>query len=286
MSCNSLSVVQEKELQMRLHINSTDSSQNVCSHDSSGYKNIEEERRGLQQGPIEMVCKMCGNTIIKKRQFKRVLELPSEHWQQTSQNLCCHGSISNLSSLQEASLSPAENDCLLGSYFIMVHADNVEAKHLIISQGETMIKCHRCTRPIGDIVIGESHVTGIKINKHAITTCTHGRDVFRNYTVEVFLSRLLHSKLQGRVNFKFLVKGTSHNGESKTYALVNDDDVHMLWILNADAAAITNICSPTSKYMDRLHEPKCYNNQDPTQATLSHGIKVLYKILINSNNRE
>lgn len=64
MSCQGLSIVQDKELQMRLHINN---SQNLSSNDSDGSKIIEEERKSLQKGPVKMVCKLCGNTVIEKR---------------------------------------------------------------------------------------------------------------------------------------------------------------------------------------------------------------------------
>ncbi|KXJ23765.1 E3 ubiquitin-protein ligase E3D [Exaiptasia diaphana] len=279
MSCQGLSILQERELQMRLHINN---SLNLSSYDASGSSVLSQERKKLQQNPVKMLCKMCGNKIIEERKFERVLELPSEHWQQTSRNLCCHGNVSNLSSLQEASFNPSAEDCFLGSYFIMVNADVVEATHLTITQGEMVIKCHRCSRPVGDIVMradstGETQVRGIRIYKHAITT--YKDDVFRNYTAEVYLSKIIQAKLQGRANFKFLIRGESSTGDTTAYAL--------LWILNPDSAVLTNVPTLKSKHMGFSHGHKyLQNSTDSTKANIFHGMKVLYKTLIKSKNKD
>ena len=64
------------------------------------------------------------------RQFKRVLELPSENWLELAQDWCCHGS-SHLTSAAGA-LEPGENDCFVREHYIKVHPAAVERDNLQI----------------------------------------------------------------------------------------------------------------------------------------------------------
>ncbi|XP_031569972.1 E3 ubiquitin-protein ligase E3D-like [Actinia tenebrosa] len=281
LSCNGLSLVQDKELQMRLRISIDDSSSvpNIFSQTNEYDVQLDEERQGLKRRPVEMRCKMCLDSITENMQFDRVLELPSELWQQTSLNLCCHGTVTNLPSLQEGSLNPAETDCLLGSYFILLHVNAFKSKHLD-SMGSRVIKCHRCGWSIGDLVLqhdgsSEFQVKCVRINKHAVTTSLGVDNIFREYTTELYLSRLLLSKLQGRVNFKFLVKSAREKETRQSCAI--------LWILNSNAAVLTNV---PNKYIDGCIIDKSNENSKEMKAKLMKGVKILYKVFLSSTDEE
>ena len=67
---------------------------------------------------------------FSSRQFKRVLELPSENWLELAQDWCCHGS-SHLTSVAGA-LEPGENDCFVGEHYIKMHPATVATDNLQI----------------------------------------------------------------------------------------------------------------------------------------------------------
>lgn len=69
-------------------------------------------------------------SFVFQREFKRVLELPSENWVELAQNWCCHGN-NNLSNMTGA-LEPDENDCFVGEYYIKVNSSSVVSDNLQI----------------------------------------------------------------------------------------------------------------------------------------------------------
>ena len=64
------------------------------------------------------------------RQFKRVLELPSENWLELAQDWCCHGN-SHLTSVVGV-LEPGEKDCFVGEYYIKLHSSTIQPGSLQI----------------------------------------------------------------------------------------------------------------------------------------------------------
>ena len=74
------------------------------------------------------------SNVLFSRQFKRVLELPSENWLELAEDWCCHGS-SHLMSVAGV-LEPGEDDCFVGEYYIKVHPAATEpgnVKILLVS---------------------------------------------------------------------------------------------------------------------------------------------------------
>lgn len=62
------------------------------------------------------------------RQFKRVLELPSENWLELAQDWCCHGK-SHLTSVAGV-LEPGEKDCFVGEYYVKLHSSTIQPSSL------------------------------------------------------------------------------------------------------------------------------------------------------------
>ncbi|XP_048577396.1 E3 ubiquitin-protein ligase E3D isoform X2 [Nematostella vectensis] len=268
-SCNGLKMSLGEELHMRLQMTS-DNGTDVMDRETLM---VKEERNSLQAVTLNLTCRTCENPILSTVRFSRVLDLPSESWEQLSKDLCCHGT-----SLPEAytSLNPSQDDCLLGSYYIVVHPSSLEAKNIIITQSETTIHCGRCRKSLGNLIIqqqypGQADVSGIQLNKHCIIS--RNSDVFRNYSFETYITRCLKSKLQGKVNFKFCLQ-SHHGGKTKTHAL--------LWLMNSDAVIVSNLTPGINTYGFHPKEEKRKNGKNSkseNEASLTNVMKILYKAL-------
>lgn len=67
--------------------------------------------------------------IIFFRTFSRVLELPSENWQDYLDNWCCHGSEA-VKKLYKDGLNPREHDCFFGEWYILLHPQAINTQNV------------------------------------------------------------------------------------------------------------------------------------------------------------
>ena len=66
------------------------------------------------------------------RIFSRVLDLPSENWEEYLDNWCCHGNDA-LTKLK-GSLNPRLQDCLLSSWYVLVHPQAIYSQNIEIAK--------------------------------------------------------------------------------------------------------------------------------------------------------
>jgi len=270
-SCSGLSACRGSEIQMRLQYKYLTSDY----QEELSTKHIKEELSKLRNGRHSVCCRMCGSAVLlPEKQFKRVLELPSENWLELAQDWCCHGS-SHLTSAAGA-LEPGENDCFVREHYIKVHPAAVERDNLQIvpEEEDQLIKCSRCNTILGNIASEDTrleplefnNVSSIHLYKHKL--CLRNSNLFRSYCTETFISSCLISKLQGAINFRFLVQGPMQNGKKRTYAC--------LWLFNADTAVVTNVHPTNLHSLTRTDTSAVYSVTN--KGKYLRVLKILYKI--------
>lgn len=64
-------------------------------------------------------------------QFKRVLELPTENWQELAKDWCCHAN--SLPNMAMGPLKPIPGDCLVGDHYVSLHPSSMEPNSVAIT---------------------------------------------------------------------------------------------------------------------------------------------------------
>ncbi|XP_075931056.1 E3 ubiquitin-protein ligase E3D [Petromyzon marinus] len=71
-------------------------------------------------------CQACGASLLRPgAPFRRVLPLPSCHWQAMVSEWCCHGGGARVDSLARTPLGPRASDCLVGDTHLVLHAGSL-----------------------------------------------------------------------------------------------------------------------------------------------------------------
>ncbi|XP_061422675.1 E3 ubiquitin-protein ligase E3D-like [Lethenteron reissneri] len=71
-------------------------------------------------------CQACGASLLRPGEpFRRVLPLPSCHWQAMVSEWCCHGGGARVDSLARTPLGPRAGDCLVGDTHLVLHAGSL-----------------------------------------------------------------------------------------------------------------------------------------------------------------
>ncbi|KAE8603098.1 hypothetical protein XENTR_v10014214 [Xenopus tropicalis] len=122
-------------------------------------------------------CQSCGELIIRKQQFCRVLPLPSENWSSLVEEWCCHPDpFANRNCL------PKVNDCFLGDTFLLLNKVNISDPlvennekssvprladaNALKSKENTKVICKRCKAMLGEKVSSDAikyYITEIMI---------------------------------------------------------------------------------------------------------------------------
>ncbi|KAF9209350.1 hypothetical protein BGZ49_005044 [Haplosporangium sp. Z 27] len=122
------------------------------------------------QGFENLACGCCGNVLLKRDggidlneegPIKRVVDLPSEHWQELVDCWMCHEE--DYTELREGDLGARLGQALIGGTYVLIHAENVEQGAVAIEEDACAIDwakgikrrwrplgCSRCMHPIGD----------------------------------------------------------------------------------------------------------------------------------------
>jgi hypothetical protein len=80
-------------------------------------------------GLLTFVLKRCPYFSVLCRKFSRLLELPSENWQEYLDNWCCHGNEA-ITKLKDG-LNPREYDCFFGDWYILLHPQAINTQNVL-----------------------------------------------------------------------------------------------------------------------------------------------------------
>jgi hypothetical protein len=208
----------------------------------------------------------------KINNFKRAVDLPSDHWFEMMDCwLCVPSDISRFEGqIGIGSLAAKENEILIGRTFFILHPNNIIKDTFIINENyeikQTLkyiwkeIKCKQCNQNIGFALVNTSvndEVVAIKFHKYKLNMEMYSSETNKvtkfnkiNF-VECFVVDLFEYA-NSRASFKFMVK----NKNEELYGLI--------WLLNWNLYITTNNFGDeniSSKAVKLLYID-CTNNKD------------------------
>ncbi|CAB3991506.1 Hypothetical predicted protein [Paramuricea clavata] len=212
---------------------------------------------------------------VKIVEFSRMLELPSENWQEYLDNWCCHGNEA-ITKLKDG-LDPREHDCFFGDWYILIHPQAVNTQHVHVAKENesSQLLCGRCQATLGKLNFSGdgalrnqpcqdiNDCVSVQLYKHSISLYrvldSASKDIFKNYGEEFYLARNFVTLTKTRMCHKFIVNTTSLTTKRK------DSSIVLIWILNSD-----------TKFVSSFYNAK-YGDESKDSTNLFSAVKVLYK---------
>ncbi|XP_067882770.1 E3 ubiquitin-protein ligase E3D [Heterodontus francisci] len=198
-------------------------------------------------------CQTCGQSILKKQMFQRVLPLPNGNWNDLVEHWCCHPDPF------AKTLQPKLDDCLLGDMFLLVNVASIDkttvheekasqsevgqradntGTHLVQMPKEHNIVCTRCRKVLGHVTASDTikfYVTEVLVQP--LTNKALKRQICeRSLFVETVVAGRLKELSATLSTYRFCIQG--HDG--KTYIL--------LWLLNCDTLLVRSHNDPNSDF--------------------------------------
>ncbi|XP_072409559.1 E3 ubiquitin-protein ligase E3D isoform X2 [Chiloscyllium punctatum] len=227
-------------------------------------------------------CQACGQSVLKKQMFQRVLPLPSGNWNDLVEHWCCHPDPF------AKALRPRLDDCLLGDTFLLVNAVSVDktavheetvrqsdVKQVVQVESENnTIVCTRCRKLLG--IVSSSDTIKFYITEVLVQPLTskvlkrqiHGRSWF----VETVVAGRLKEFSTAQCSFRFCIQG--HDG--KTYIL--------LWLLNSDSLLVRSHNDSNSDFT-RVDKNAVKSESSHKLCEGNNAVKVLYLPCLNGRNK-
>mgnify|MGYP002804106766 CR=1 FL=1 len=276
LSAQTAKIVNERELHIRLKLTTI---QEFTSENSQTQLDDLVSKSGEKQ-VLNIGCKKCHSDVTHcNRTYSRVLELPSENWQEYLDNWCCHGNEA-ITKLKDG-LNPREHDCFLGDWYILIHPEALNSQNVEVVKKEEnhLILCQRCQATLGKLNFSAVDASGKEqckdidksisahLYKHSISCYwiadAISKDLFNNFGEEMFLARNFISLTKTRMCHKFIVNKTLLIKHKKDSSLV------LIWILKTDTKFFSSLCNANER-----EEIKGLTN--PFSA-----VKVLYKTYLD-----
>ncbi|CAO3563572.1 unnamed protein product [Mortierella alpina] len=195
----------------------------------------QKKAHGYQEGPI-----------------RRVVDLPSEHWQELVDCWMCHEE--DFTELREGDLGARLGQALVGGTYLLIHAGDVDCHAVAIEEDARSIDwtrgikrrwrplaCSRCMYPVGDGWYQSRREDGtdlemiqVKFHKYMVRFIGEDKQTrqrlmipkqsFAPYVaVEIFESARHHA------TYRFIIQDR-----------VKGHDMMLLWMLNWDSTILTN----------------------------------------------
>ncbi|XP_078068600.1 E3 ubiquitin-protein ligase E3D [Mustelus asterias] len=232
-SCRSLQYVKGDGFHMRLQVQTDGSAELV----PTAIETLKAKTHCVFQ------CQTCGQSILQKQLFQRVLPLPCGNWSDLVEHWCCHPDPFT------KTLQPKLDDCLLGDIFLLVNVASIDktavhevkmseskAKqsadntgiHLKMPRENNTVVCARCRKVLGDVTSSDTikfYVTEVLVQP--LMNKTLKRQICeRSLFVETVVAGRLKELSSAQSNFRFCIQGC----DGKTYIL--------LWLLNSDTLLV------------------------------------------------
>ncbi|KAF9941491.1 hypothetical protein BGZ65_002860 [Modicella reniformis] len=214
------------------------------------------------QGLINLGCEACGNILLENNgdsgnqdgggPIQRVVDLPSEHWQELVDCWMCHEE--DFTELREGDLGARIGQALVGGTYILIHAADVNQSSVVIEEDAQAIDwtkgikrrwrplaCLRCLYPVGDGWYQSVREDGtdlelIQAKFHKYTVTFKGQD--KNTGRQLSIPR---QRFVSYVAAEIFESARHH----ATYRFILQDrlegqDMMLMWMLNWDSTIITN----------------------------------------------
>ncbi|KAE8603095.1 hypothetical protein XENTR_v10014214 [Xenopus tropicalis] len=227
-------------------------------------------------------CQSCGELIIRKQQFCRVLPLPSENWSSLVEEWCCHPDpFANRNCL------PKVNDCFLGDTFLLLNKVNISDPlvennekssvprladaNALKSKENTKVICKRCKAMLGEKV--SSDAIKYYITEIMIQPSSQGYNMIsRMEFLESILVRLLMEHSICRSSFRFCIQ----ESDGKHFFL--------LWLLNSDTLLVESPRKPGTVNNSFFSDNNVVSSTRALEA--KNAIRVLFLPCSENRNKE
>ncbi|KAF9113627.1 hypothetical protein BGX27_001161 [Mortierella sp. AM989] len=212
-------------------------------------------------GLENLACGCCGNLLLKcdsntgqqgEGPIQRVVDLPSEHWQELVDCWMCHEE--DFTELREGDLGARLGQALVGGTYVLIHAMNVEGDAVSIEDDACAIDwtkgikrrwrplaCSRCMHPIGDgwyqsrLEDGtDLEMIQTKFHKYAVEF--KGKDEKTGLPLSVpkqrfasYVAAEIFESARHHATYRFILQDR-----------LRGQDMMLLWMMNWDSAVITS----------------------------------------------
>ncbi|XP_070567405.1 E3 ubiquitin-protein ligase E3D-like isoform X2 [Ptychodera flava] len=292
-SCHSLQWMAGEGLHMRLETQYKANPPDGVSFAGESLNLREEIELLSSQKYCQFACKVCGANILRANShLKRVLQLPSENWQDVLDDWYCHGNTT-VEKMKKTCLIPKENDCFVGNLYISIGVTSLlddsldfadSSCHIQTSKdSNVVIKCAKCHAQLGETsaaAIREwQHKSFhpnecVKLYKHCITV-PGNCELFKSYSLESYFAHTLKIRSLIDTGFRYIVQSESGNQTA----------VALIWLMNTDTKLITNMATPNTA----LHQfvgPHYQFDDSHQQSLMSYSIvKILFQSCIGKQNK-
>ncbi|KFH63273.1 hypothetical protein MVEG_10683 [Podila verticillata NRRL 6337] len=211
------------------------------------------------QGLNNVACGCCGQPLLATQDNKeaygpiqRVVDLPSEHWQELVDCWMCHEE--DFTELREGDLGARSGQALVGGTYLLIHAENVNKSAVVIEQDARIVDwtkgtkrrwrplaCSRCLYPVGDgwyqsrLEDGSDlEMIQVKFHKYMVRFVGQCPSIGRSLEIprQRFLSYLaaeIFESARHHATYRFIVQDR-----------VQGREMMLLWMLNWDSTILTN----------------------------------------------
>ncbi|KAG0373687.1 hypothetical protein BGX24_011380 [Mortierella sp. AD032] len=215
------------------------------------------------QGLENLACGSCGNVLLNSTSnstttttstqgpIQRVVDLPSEHWQELVDCWMCHEE--DFTELREGDLGARLGQALVGGTYLLIHAKDVDHEAVMIEEDARSVDWKRTTT--SSTAIGQKESRGVGVRLHVRDACLQSAMAdlemiqvkFHKYLVRYHGKHEQKSLTIPRQRFPSYVateifESARHHA---TYRFIIQDrlqgrDMLLLWMLNWDTTVVTN----------------------------------------------
>ncbi|KAF9156527.1 hypothetical protein BG015_004437 [Linnemannia schmuckeri] len=215
------------------------------------------------QGLENLACGSCGNILLNpivdstaqsppSGPIQRVVDLPSEHWQELVDCWMCHEE--DFTELREGDLGARLGQALVGGIYVLIHAKDVDQRAVVIEEDARAIDwtkgikrrwrplaCSRCLSPVGDGWYHSRLENGtdlemIQVKFHKYLVRYHGRNQQTQQTLVIprqrfssYVATEIFESARHHATYRFIIQDR-----------LQGRDMLLLWMLNWDTTIVTN----------------------------------------------
>ncbi|KAF9973506.1 hypothetical protein BGZ73_003248 [Actinomortierella ambigua] len=191
---------------------------------------------------------------ISSKRIQRIVDLPSEHWQELVECWMCHDE-EDIKELREGDLGAREGQVLVGTTYLLIHAEDVKQDAIQIHPDVKEVDwtkgikrrwrplvCSCCLHNVGEGWYharnedkSEIELLQVKLHKYAVQYI--GKDmkdprrpwsIPRQRYIPYLLAEIFES-MRHHATYRFILEDR-----------LSGDDLLLLWVLNWDATIMTN----------------------------------------------
>ncbi|KAF9960979.1 hypothetical protein BGZ72_005282 [Mortierella alpina] len=228
------------------------------------------------QGLENLACGCCGSVLLSRNgttdqegspttttqkgtheypqgPIRRVVDLPSEHWQELVDCWMCHEE--DFTELREGDLGARLGQALVGGTYLLIHAGDVDRHAVAIEEDARSIDwtkgikrrwrplaCSRCMYPVGDGWYQSRREDGtdlemiqVKFHKYLVRFLgedqeTHQRLMIPKQRFAPYVAAEIFESARHHATYRFIIQDR-----------ITGKDMMLLWMLNWDSTILTNL---------------------------------------------